>query len=467
MPYSKWSEVNDSIKGIEPRVSLAQANGIADCADSIEDVESPWAVCIATFRKGHRIEGGKWVKRKESEAEAQQYGELIPLAEFEEGEENNVISVQIMRPGKFTEMHGKEVELTAEVFADYISNFEADVAGQQLPIFVGHPDLSVRAKEPAAAWYKRLYTKVVDGVTTLWADIELSGMGQEVLEKKLYKYLSPTVDLINKVIRGGGFVNLPAIKGQPAMELGQFLQPVDLAEIIVPDGGGIVDRMAGAMKALKALADYLQPADYDEKSLMCRLIDTLQALGWLTEEMPPASELSESQEEPMNEQELAQLRETIRAEVEAELAEGQQERVELAESIRKEVRAELEAEFTERAKRQAELAEFVMELTSGEFALATPPNELTAVLAEFSEAQLEAIRPILKAKVADFSEHGHTSAGNGRLKSLDPEVEAALKAHLELCKDKGKGLALFIKANFEAEGLNPSEYDFSEFAPAD
>lgn len=63
MPYATMDEVNPAIKGIDPPVTLAQANLIAEWADEIEDVESPWAVAIANFQKAYRVEGGKWVKR--------------------------------------------------------------------------------------------------------------------------------------------------------------------------------------------------------------------------------------------------------------------------------------------------------------------------------------------------------------------------------------------------------------------
>jgi len=72
MPYSKWDEVNPAIKGIKPQVTLAQANGIAECADALKDkpdIESPWGVCIDQFRtKTHVVRDGKWVKRKEGKA---------------------------------------------------------------------------------------------------------------------------------------------------------------------------------------------------------------------------------------------------------------------------------------------------------------------------------------------------------------------------------------------------------------
>lgn len=70
MPYDKLGDAPASLKGIEPAITLAQANEIARCADAIEsdDVESPWAVCIDQFRtETHRVENGKWVRKGKKE----------------------------------------------------------------------------------------------------------------------------------------------------------------------------------------------------------------------------------------------------------------------------------------------------------------------------------------------------------------------------------------------------------------
>jgi len=67
MPYDKLSDAPASLRGIKPPLTLAQINGIARCADALEDegeVESPHAVCISSFKKSHQIEDGKWVKRE-------------------------------------------------------------------------------------------------------------------------------------------------------------------------------------------------------------------------------------------------------------------------------------------------------------------------------------------------------------------------------------------------------------------
>jgi len=75
-------DVNPAIKGIEPSVTLAQANMIAEWADSIEgdDVDSPWAVAIANFKKAYKVEGGKWVK-KATEYDVPGVGKVLLLCE--------------------------------------------------------------------------------------------------------------------------------------------------------------------------------------------------------------------------------------------------------------------------------------------------------------------------------------------------------------------------------------------------
>ena len=71
MPNSKLADANPAILGIDPPVTLAQANEIAAMADAITDVESPWAVAISQWKKGHipnEAETG-WVKKAVEEAD--------------------------------------------------------------------------------------------------------------------------------------------------------------------------------------------------------------------------------------------------------------------------------------------------------------------------------------------------------------------------------------------------------------
>lgn len=66
MPYQKIEDVNSSIRGIRPRVTLEQANEIAAMADAIvpENPDGAWAIAISNFKKNNVVRGGKWMKRK-------------------------------------------------------------------------------------------------------------------------------------------------------------------------------------------------------------------------------------------------------------------------------------------------------------------------------------------------------------------------------------------------------------------
>ena len=66
MPYKSMDEVNESIKGIDPPVTLSQANEIRKQADSIDTDEKKngWAIAISNFKKSHSVEDGKWVKKQ-------------------------------------------------------------------------------------------------------------------------------------------------------------------------------------------------------------------------------------------------------------------------------------------------------------------------------------------------------------------------------------------------------------------
>jgi hypothetical protein len=72
MPYASMKDINPALKGIKPKITLAQANAIAKWADAMERAEdgpeSPWAAAIAQFENLYRVESGKWVKRGQKES---------------------------------------------------------------------------------------------------------------------------------------------------------------------------------------------------------------------------------------------------------------------------------------------------------------------------------------------------------------------------------------------------------------
>ncbi len=66
--YRSMEAVNPAIKGIDPPVSLAQANLIARWADAMEDADdgpdNPWAAAIAQFKRLYRVADGRWVRKE-------------------------------------------------------------------------------------------------------------------------------------------------------------------------------------------------------------------------------------------------------------------------------------------------------------------------------------------------------------------------------------------------------------------
>ena len=65
VPYKRIGDVPASILGIKPRVTLEQANLIAEWADAIaeENPDGAWPIAIAQFKRKYTVRGGKWVER--------------------------------------------------------------------------------------------------------------------------------------------------------------------------------------------------------------------------------------------------------------------------------------------------------------------------------------------------------------------------------------------------------------------
>ena len=387
-----------------------------------------------------------------------QFGELVPLADFalatgEEGSE--VITVQLMQPGQFIDAAGRPLTITDDKLDAYERNYNANVAGQQLPVFVGHP--ARRAEAPAAAWFKRVYTQVVEGAKTLWAELELTALGKQTLETGLYKYISASVDLANDVIMGAGFCNMPAITGMEAIELSQFLHEPGGE----PEAVGLLRQLVAGIKRLPelwanvpGLADLatttVDPPEHliSEGNRMENLLDlTKMTAEQLAEYMAAAVETALAKRD-------ADL--TASLSDSADLEQMGQRSKQFADLLQKHDEERV-AEWTRQAERNNGIADFVRTVTDGEAALSTAPDDLTAFLSGLNDDQLATVKAILTTKVADLSERGHTGAGDG-LRPLPAEAKAGLEAHLA----QGGELQDFIDGNPELRGSDFSAYQAAE-----
>lgn len=267
MPYKSMKDVNPAVKGIDPPVTLAQANLIASWADSIKqrrgDV-NPWAVAISLFKRKHHTEKGKWVKDKASKTHSAAADEFLDLIEGLEE-----VGLQIVR-------HFPPI---GQPFYPY-DDVPPSIAGEpayvvdlfaELPQVDGKPDFSQPFRilpagtihrygkrtvtvddieQFADNWlhraargirrsrvvidaehesggiglYTDIFSKEADG---LWAKIALSKNGRKLLESRDFHFFSPSVaweskdrvtgNVINNQIVGGALTNFPIFGDDTAL----------------------------------------------------------------------------------------------------------------------------------------------------------------------------------------------------------------------------------------------------------
>lgn len=149
---------------------------------------------------------------------------------------NDIMKMPLMFPVQFaegkipTEIHvipigewdhdayGKIV-ITKDDIEQFIDNFDKGVR-KGVPITEGHETLD---EKPAIGWFKSLKSKK-DG---LWATVEWTDRGKDLLKEKAYKYFSPefyrvyedpeTHQIYTNVLVGGALTNKPYFKGLKAI----------------------------------------------------------------------------------------------------------------------------------------------------------------------------------------------------------------------------------------------------------
>ena len=66
-PYKNLKDLNPALKGVDPPLTLGQANEIAKQADAIgsDQDKNGWAIAIGNFKKTHTVKDGRWIKKEE------------------------------------------------------------------------------------------------------------------------------------------------------------------------------------------------------------------------------------------------------------------------------------------------------------------------------------------------------------------------------------------------------------------
>lgn len=145
----------------------------------------------------------------------------LDFKEDKEYKKGDIVRVQIMRTGTWQHQEYGEVKITKKIIKDIVKNFEEDARGIQLAVDENHEE-----NHKALAWFKELIEE--DEGNALFADVELTKKGADLLNEGAYKYFSPeiifhTVDeesgnFISNLLNGGAFTNRPFFKRmQPLM----------------------------------------------------------------------------------------------------------------------------------------------------------------------------------------------------------------------------------------------------------
>ncbi len=162
MPYKKMSDVNPAIKGIEPAVTLAQANIIASWADDITGVDNPWAVAIANFKKAYEVQDGKWVKQEMSVGEETptvaetakiivEVGKRLSAAQLEKLRNAKQVIDEVLSWGDYEELAGSVNDMIRDLSNGFYTLFDPPLPGQNdtrgwqfyvRDTFVAHPTFS-------------------------------------------------------------------------------------------------------------------------------------------------------------------------------------------------------------------------------------------------------------------------------------------------------------------------------------
>jgi phage I-like protein len=119
--------------------------------------------------------------------------------------------VEVLRSGTFLDRNGREVKVSEEDLSQFVAAFQAGATGQDVPIDIQHE------RAEAAGWIKKIYLE--DG--RLLALPDWNELGKRLVKERIYRYLSATIDMVQKAIKSVSLVNFPAVKG---------LKPVELSE---------------------------------------------------------------------------------------------------------------------------------------------------------------------------------------------------------------------------------------------
>lgn len=165
-------------------------------------------------------QNGELVRCSEENVRFWGFSEVAEFGEHKEYAAGDTVEIQIMRTGNWKHPMYGEIKVDQTVLKDVKKNFDSNERGIELAVDENH-----EGNHKALGWYKNLTLK---GKDALFATIELTKKGAELLTEGAYKYFSPEIvfkkmdeetgKLQTNLLIGGAFTNRPFFKAmQPLL----------------------------------------------------------------------------------------------------------------------------------------------------------------------------------------------------------------------------------------------------------
>jgi len=391
-------------------------------------------------------------------------------------------------PGSFTDMMGREVKFAANELSDFLTN---TLTAIKAAVTKGMPGLPIDArshdKGDAAGWITGAELGEVQdsegtAVPVIKILAEWTKLGAGLIKDKIQTNFSPTVDLKNKVIKGGSLTNWPASvdkNGTPLFEAIELAQGVSYLQVY--EGGADETHPNNEETVIMAdkKVDKPDKAEGDQDTAVQLDLATIREKmrAELREEVRGEVIADLAQDKDANPEEaMKRLKESLNLQAFADVADLGQARDAMLGQMKSALEAEYHrmqsqagkmlADMMSQIKRDQHVAELAQRWTGGTedkpHGLPIGREEVETFLLSLDDKQRAGAESIFgriwNNGLTEFSEIGHGRKVQGTVQ-LEPEIAAQLQAHI----DRGGAVAEFFAAAGDILG-DMARYDLSKFA---
>jgi len=346
----------------------------------------------------------------------------IEMAEFKEPPKD----IEILQEGDWDHPSYGMMKITDSDLQDFVENFNAKIR-KDLPINIEHNNT-----DGAVGWFRKL---VIKG-NSLWAKVEWTVKGRQLLKEKVFKYFSPEFystyedpesrKIYKNVLVGGAITNTPYFKGLQAIVFSEIaIKAMEtLKDILAKEFKDLTDEEKAELKKHK---EQLSEAEVEKFKLVFEEEEQEEE-----EEKGDQGGEEEKKEEPEDKKDK---------EEEEEKKEGSEGMIQLSEAKLNLLTANAEEGVKAMAELRSQKATtYVESMTFGEknqngLILSKSKDKVVSFLLSLSSDQAEKFKEIVgelpKPKSGLFSEIGKDEAGIEGTPSekINKLVEADMKTN--------------------------------------